>query len=139
MTTALNTLKAAVNTVSKTYWASNGMHQQQLNILTAMVPSEGPVANARKRPHTERFRKAMNCYYDLYNNGLGNRAREFSRIYKMNLGIWRRPAKPGCYAMYQFDKAFYDVVDRKMDEFIRAALMENGIINIHYREDIVNG
>jgi hypothetical protein len=39
-------------------------------------PSVGEVSNKKKNPSLEKFRKAQNVVYDIFNNGLGNRGRE---------------------------------------------------------------
>ncbi len=39
-------------------------------------PSVGEVSNKKNNPSLEKFRKAQNVVYDIFNNGLGNRGRE---------------------------------------------------------------
>lgn len=67
--------------MSKTYWNSQGEHQGLADALDHLVPHHGEVDGAY--PMLERFRRARNCYYDLYNNGLCNRAKEFAGLFKI--------------------------------------------------------
>ena len=60
------------------YWHGNGNHQTLTDDLQPLIPSTGRVKNPRKNKHLEHFRVVCNAYYDLYNNGGGNRP---SQIY----------------------------------------------------------
>lgn len=76
---------------SKTYWSHRGKHEDLNRKLHKLVPPIGEVVNADDNPALERFRKASNCYYDLYNNGLCNRQHEFEEIFGIGLpreGEW---------------------------------------------------
>lgn len=64
-----------------TYWNQTGTHEALASQLQKMIPAEGSVANPKKNKKLEKFRVAVNCYYDLYNNGLCNRAREFAKVF----------------------------------------------------------
>ena len=55
------------------YWLGNGRHQALADDLQPLIPSEGRVKNPRKNKHLEHLRVVSNAYYDLYNNGGGNR------------------------------------------------------------------
>ena len=66
---------------TQTYWCSKGKYPELNEALQKLIPAEGPVANAKKNRALEKFRKASNCYYDLYNNGLCNRATEFRGVF----------------------------------------------------------
>jgi hypothetical protein len=56
------------------YWNNTGRFQSLANDLEKLIPSAGPVENARQNPKLERLRKIVNAYYDLLNNGGGNRS-----------------------------------------------------------------
>ncbi len=56
-----------------TYWNGKGKYQDLVAQLDPLVPPSGSVPNAKDNPALETYRIARNCYYDLYNNGLGNR------------------------------------------------------------------
>lgn len=63
----------------QTYWNNAGKYQQLADELQAMIPHEGECPS--DKPLLEKFRRAVNCYYDLYNNGLCNRAGEFRGVF----------------------------------------------------------
>jgi hypothetical protein len=70
--------------MSNTYWNDRGRYNDEAKALQALIPMVGAVPYRRtKNMHLERFRKAVNAYYDLYNNGLWNRAREFANLFKL--------------------------------------------------------
>lgn len=66
-----------------TYWNGKGKHQIAAEKLAKKIPLYGEVENAKKNPALERFRKLRNVYYDFYNNGCGNRWREFRGYVKV--------------------------------------------------------
>ena len=45
------------------------------NRLDEMIPLEGSVRNVKKNRALERFRKATNVVYDIFNNGLCNKGK----------------------------------------------------------------
>lgn len=64
------------------YWGGNGKYQALSDKMQDLIPDEGPCPDARgKNARLEKLRVAANCYYDLYNNGLCNRAAEFRRVF----------------------------------------------------------
>lgn len=105
------------------YWNEQGTYQALVTPLQALIPAVGEVPQGKKQnKHLERFRKAMNCYYDLYNNGLCNRAREFSRLYKIS-GVPREINARRYQASFL---SFYTqiCIDTAMDDFIIKAYQE---------------
>lgn len=111
-----------------TYWNHTGTHQELAVKLQSMIPFSGKVEDFRKNKKLEKFRKAVNCYYDLYNNGLGNRARSFAKI----IGIPAGQYKYDRYARQAYGCAFADVLYTKteavMDEIILDAAREQGLV-----------
>lgn len=92
---------------AKTYWNGTGRYQEQADLLETLIPASGPVYDAEgANKHLDAFRRAVNCYYDLYNNGLFNRAREFKALFKMS------------------GNADPERVEDKMTQFILAAMQE---------------
>lgn len=64
------------------YWNGNGKYQAVYNTLNDKIPASGACEDARgANRHLDKLRRAVNCYYDLFNNGLGNRAAEFRQIF----------------------------------------------------------
>jgi hypothetical protein len=106
-----------------TYWNENGKHQFAVDELNKLVPTSGEVLNKRKNPALEKYRKASNCYYDLYNNGLMNRAREFYGVFKIASSHYRY--LPGAHRLFM--EELYVAVEVKMDEIIEAAMAEQAV------------
>ena len=105
---------------TNTYWNSNGRFQSLVEHLQKLVPIQGEVKDPRKNKALEKFRRASNCYYDLYNNGLGNRAREFAQVFKIPSSHYKEPWRGyGCYR-----DSLYELMEQRMDEIILAAHME---------------
>ena len=109
-----------------TYWESKGRYQAKADALRERVPVFGSATNAKtSNKHLEKFRKASNCYYDLYNNGLCNLAREFSTVFRIP-GVPREIKQN--YGRYDMiSKATADAIEAKMDKIILAAAKEQGI------------
>ncbi len=72
-----------MNDLSQTYWNSNGKHQDLADALRTRIPDSGEVRDVEYNPKLEKYRLMMNCYHDLYNNGLCNRRAEFTKHFKM--------------------------------------------------------
>ena len=99
----------------------SGKYNSAAEKLLALIPDEGAVKNPRKNVKLEKFRKAVNCYYDLYNNGLCNRARQFSALFNITPSIYRLEKR------YRYSPLLYILVETKMDDIIEAAAIEQGI------------
>lgn len=109
-----------------TYWESKGQYQNLVEELTKRLPPFDSVPNAKtSNKHLEKFRKAQNCYYDLYNNGLCNKAREFSIVFRIP-GVPREIKQNYRYNTLVC-KTTEELIDAKMDEIILAAAKEQGI------------
>lgn len=106
--------------MSATYWNRTGRHMAVIEQLHALIPTEGAVASPRKNPKLEKLRRAINCYYDLYNNGLCNRASEFARV----TGIAASRHKQG-YGRYS--PQLYTLLEERMDAIIADAAAEQNI------------
>jgi hypothetical protein len=108
-----------------TYWNRRGRLQWMANALNALVPPSGSVPNKSRNRNLETFRIASNAYYDLYNNGLWNRARSFSRVFGMRVNDYMIRYKGGfsepCNHMFH-------ETEKRMDAIIYAAAKEQGII-----------
>lgn len=108
-------------TVKNTYWNHEGRHQAAVVQLNKLIPVEGSVPSAQgKNKALEKFRIASNCYYDLYNNGLCNRARSFARIFGFAANNYRNT--DGKLSDVVYEKAEYAI-----DKIIEAAAKEQGI------------
>lgn len=103
-----------------TYWNHKGQEQQKADALKKLVPASGAVVNPQKNKALEKFRKASNAYYDLYNNGLCNRARSFSRVF----GIPANEYKFKTTYSWEFAEIVYVTAERKMNDIIANAWEE---------------
>lgn len=107
----------------KTYWNSEGLYQTTADALHDLIPDSGPVANPRRNRHLERLRKAINTYYDLYNNGLMNRKAGFSKLFGVRANDYAQPWRGFGY----FSEQLYDLVELTMNGLIELAAVEQNI------------
>lgn len=100
-----------------TYWSHKGKYPEVLAAVQELIPGEGEVVNKKSNPALEKFRKAQNCYYDLYNNGLCNRRADFRRMFGFSGPQYREPLTP----------EIVNRVEDAIDEMILRAAKEQGI------------
>jgi len=98
---------------SQTYWSHRGTHETPNAQLRTLIPESGEVENPDANPALETYRIAVNCYYDLYNNGLCNRRDEFETVFEF---------VPGTHD--DLDQDTIDRTETRMDEIILAAYAE---------------
>jgi hypothetical protein len=110
------------------YWNHTGKYESVKDKVAALVPISGEVENPRKNKALEKYRKAANCYYDLYNNGLCNRASEFYHVFK----IKSSEHKIGSKYRGKFTRILYELIEEKMDQFVLDAALEQKIITEDY-------
>ena len=105
------------------YWNEKGAYQALVTPLQALIPAMGEVPQGKKQnKHLERFRKAQNCYYDLYNNGLCNRAGEFRSVFGFSAVRYKIDDR----SLGRFRESLYGATEQRMDEIIYAAAIEQG-------------
>lgn len=109
-----------------TYWDSTGRHQKLAEELRKLIPAAGPVENARKNPKLERFRKVANAYYDLFNNGGGNR-KQACRAY---FGVDRYGVSARLHVRWSDYKAAFQLTEPVLDNAILDAALEQGLISL---------
>lgn len=101
------------------YWDKTGKYEDLYHALWELVPGSGSVREPKKNPALEKLRKASNCYYDLFNNGLCNRAREFYHVFGFSgKEIVRTRFRKGTHDM--------DLLEYRMDEIVLNAAKEQG-------------
>jgi len=101
------------------YWNDNGKFQNLVEQLQKLIPAAGPVPNAKQNPALERFRLYGNAYYDIFNNGGWNYAKDIYRWF------------PGVMSLAKRDRwdAIYAITEPRMDKVILAAAREQGLIS----------
>lgn len=64
------------------YWNKNGTYQSLVELLNERVPAMGACSDPTGRNKAlDRFRRASNCYHDLFNNAGMNRAAGIARFF----------------------------------------------------------
>lgn len=110
--------------MQNTYWNNNGTHADLVEKLEKLIPYEGSIPNPRKNRNLELFRKAVNVYYDLYNNGLYNRKSEFRSVFDLNSSYYKVGPRVG----FSYAPSMYTLVEQKMDAIILAAAKEQKLL-----------
>jgi len=109
-------------TMNRTYWTGQGRYQLKADALEKLLPIFGEVEDGKgANKHLETFRRAVNCYYDVYNNGLCNRAREFSTLFKI-AGVAKEIRSRRANGTLSMDTQ--ERIEDKMGLFILAAFQE---------------
>jgi hypothetical protein len=102
--------------MEKSYWEGTGTFEGLNKALGQMIPVAGPVNDPMHNRALEKFRKASNCYYDLFNNGLCNRAAEFRRVFGF-----------GGTSIVKSNYVDIRGLENKMDEIILKAAREQNL------------
>lgn len=98
-----------------TYWNHMGKYQQRMEMLQRRIPSAGKCSNPlTANKHLDRLRRGINCYYDLYNNGMGNRDNETKSVWGFRVG----------YRQSGIDQYVYDAVEIEMNNLVELAWQE---------------
>ena len=94
-----------------------------------LFPASGKVPQHWKHPALEKFRKAQNVVYDIFNNGLGNRGKELKvlGIQKWQLGLAEYRNGQMIYSA-RWDQT-EQTVESVFTPIIEAAAIEQGINN----------
>lgn len=108
------------------YWNGTGLFQSLADKVREFVPAMGNVEKGN--PKLERFRKAMNAYYDIYNNGGCNRASSIRHYFKVSMSHFRSSMGREIGYITHFDK-IYQYTDPVMDGIILDAALEQGLID----------
>ena len=106
------------------YWSGKGKYQKQYDELQKLIPREGPVENGmcKHKISLERLRKAGNSYYDVFNNGGGNRDASTVKFFPGVLSEIRESWARGVKVNWSY---IGRLCDEKMDEIIAEAYIKN--------------
>ena len=111
--------------MENTYWKGNGTHQALVTELEKLISESGEVEGS-KNMALERFRKASNAYYDIFNNGGMNRGRSIGKLFKGVMFYLNNRERFSHSGRSIWDR-IYVITEPKMDEIILAAAKEQGI------------
>ena len=109
-------------------WGVRNDVKHLIDPLNDLLPAMGMVKNANKNKWLEKFRKAQNVSYDIFNNGLCNRGKELKVLglkkYDLPLPEYygRDSYFPGNWDRIEF------LVSEAFTPIVRAAAIEQGII-----------
>lgn len=111
--------------MENTYWNSKGTYQNLVEELNKLVPLSGEIKGSKNR-QLERFRKASNAYYDVFNNGGCNRGHAIGKFFEGVMYYINH------YRRYNFGNInwnrIHTITEPKMDEIILAAAKEQKLI-----------
>ena len=72
------------------YWDGTGKYQLLYDKLNSLIPAEGPCENPRSaNKKLEKLRRAVNAYYDIFNNGGMNRGAEIRHHFGVAMSQYR--------------------------------------------------
>ena len=112
--------------MERTYWNNKGTYQSLATQLQKLIPSEGAVENPRGgNRQLEKFRQASNAYYDIFNNGGGNRGPLIRRIFGISVGAFRYGR--GSTRHTNWD-GIHCRIEPTMDDIVLDAAVEQGLI-----------
>ena len=109
-------------------WGVRNDVKHLIDPLNDLLPAMGMVKNANKTKWLEKFRKAQNVSYDIFNNGLINRGKELKvlglRKYDLPLPEYygRDGYYPGNWNRIEF------IVSEAMAPIIQQAATEQGVL-----------
>ena len=106
-------------------WAVNSGFEHLQKQLDEMLPVMGKVEKSQSaNKQLEKFRKAQNLLYDLFNNALGNRRTEFRNFFGF-------VPLPGYGHQYSISRMRWEQIEDEMEpiftDIILAAAKEQGI------------
>ena len=116
--------------MENTYWNHKGTYSELNAKLEKLIPSSGSVDKPWKNKALEKFRKASNAYYDIFNNAGCNRMKSISKIYGTGVTfrlnqLWRNRRY---FNMDNGWERIHAITEPVMDAIILEAAKEQGLI-----------
>ena len=106
-------------------WGVNSGFKTVSDKLNELIPLEGACENPRStNKHLDKFRRAQNAAYDLFNNGLCNKRGLFKQLF--GFAPTQRDTN---YATRMQWSHWEDRVEEILTPIIQAAALEQGIKN----------
>ena len=114
--------------MENTYWNRTGTHQNLVEKLNKLIPTMGEIKGSKNR-QLEKFRKASNAYYDIFNNGGCNRSGSIRGFFGFGMSSMSEVHRDayGNTRRYNWN-AIHEKVEPIMDKIILAASAEQNII-----------
>ena len=107
----------------KNPWGIHEGFKTAVDKLNELLPFEGKCEHPMsKNKHLEKFRRAQNAAYDLFNNGLCNKSRLFRDIYGWSVGY-----RDTSYANRMTWSHWENRVEEVLTPIIIAAAIEQGV------------
>lgn len=94
-----------------------------------IFPSQGPVKPLKGNHALEKFRKAQNVVYDIFNNGLMNRARELRVLGLRKYDLALEEYNNGRLIRETNWDSIEEVVEEAFTPIVLAAAQEQGILD----------
>jgi len=118
--------------MENTYWNNLGTHQALVEKLNLLIPAQGEIKGSKNR-NLDRFRKASNAYYDIFNNGGMNRGRAISSFFSSDVIFHlRQTHRTRGYFNADMERnmwnRIHNIVEPKMDAIVLAAAREQNLI-----------
>tara|TARA_B100000674_G_scaffold383499_1_gene326654 strand:+ start:170 stop:538 length:369 start_codon:yes stop_codon:yes gene_type:complete len=109
----------------KNPWGVNQGFSHLNNNLNDLIPLEGrcEFPNSKNKA-LDKFRRAQNAAYDLFNNGLGNKRSLFQNIYGWSVGV-----RDTSYATKMQWSMWEDRVEEVLTPIMLEAAKEQGVTN----------
>jgi len=109
----------------KNPWGCNQGFSHLNNNLNDLLPLEGrcEFPNSKNKA-LDKFRRAQNAAYDLFNNGLGNKRSLFQNIYGWSVGV-----RDTSYATKMQWSMWEDRVEEVLTPIMLEAAKEQGVTN----------
>lgn len=109
-------------------WGQTATTKPIVEKLDELIPLEGMVSNPVKNKHLEKFRKAQNVVYDIFNNGLMNRGKSLKVLGLMRYDLALEEYRGGeCIMRANWDRV-NEVVEEAFTPIVMAAAKEQGIV-----------
>ena len=108
--------------MQKTFWNGTAELSPIAEELNKLIPDEGTVKNPKSNPALEKFRKASNLYYEIFNNGGINGLRGAKPMFGMEASWLRNLLR---YNMYD---TIFAYTEPRIEEIVKAAAKEQGLL-----------
>ena len=97
-------------------WGLNSGYENLANQLTELLPMQGKCEFSKsKNKYLDKFRRAQNAAYDLFNNGLCNQRGLFVSVYG---------DAPTQKSVYSFTKTSWEMWEDRVEEILTPIILD---------------